>query len=281
MGKGLLRRVLWIGLVAVLISVFWAFFREVSVEWFRSPVFSYGVAVAPICAFLIWQRRSKLAALRREPWNAGLAVVVVGGVLQAMGSLSGVLLVSGMALVVVLMGITAFLWGKAHARNVALPLAFLIFMVPWPSYVVGNLSWRLQLLATTVSARALAFLGVPVYQDSNLLFLPNYALDVAEACSGTRSLFALTALAVTLGLLTEGRWRTRLLLIALGPTMAFVTNVIRIVGTGLAARWMGRTATEEALHTVWGILAFLLGIAVLLATQKVLRWLSCKFASAS
>jgi exosortase len=198
-----------------------------------------------------------------------------------MGELSGILLLSGTGLIAAFIGMAAFLWGKRQCQLVALPLAFLIFMVPLPSYMLGMISWRLQAGASTVSTGLLQRLGIPVFQDGNLLVLPNYVLTVKEACSGTRSVFALMALAVLLGVLNKGRWVPRLLLFASAPGIALLSNIIRIVGTGLAAYFFGEVAVQETLHVMWGIIVFVIGVAGLLGMNKGLQWASERFASVS
>jgi exosortase len=114
--------------------------------------------------------------------------------------------------------------------------------------------------------------GIPVYQDGNLLRLPNYVLEVREACSGTRSVFALLALAIVLGITSEQKWWKRLLLIALAPALAVFGNILRIVGTGLIASHDGRLAANESLHSAWGIVVFLVAVSFLFGFQRVMRW---------
>jgi len=91
-------------------------------------------------------------------------------------------------------------------RLVAAPMLVLTLMAPIPSYVLGQLSWHLKVTATAASSAVLRMAGIPVYQDGNLLRLPNYVLEVREACSGTRSVFALLALAIVLGIISEQKW---------------------------------------------------------------------------
>lgn len=273
--------VLLVVVACALALPFLGFFKSLGHEWVTDLSFSHGMVIPLISAFILWQLRSKLTALKARPWNPGLALTLVGCALQVMGTLSGVLLVSGLALILVLIGVTAFFWGKAVVREVSLPIVFLIFMAPLPSYALGSLSWRLQIASSTTSARLLRLFNVPVLQDGNLLILPNYALSVEEVCSGTRSLFALLALAAALGLLAERSWVIRVALIAAAPLMALMANVIRIVATSVAVHWFGHVATDEALHSIWGVLVFLIAVAVLLATQRLFRWLSYRFAPAS
>ena len=73
-------------------------------------------------------------------------------IFQSLCSRMGSLIVCGIALVLVLMGIVGFQWGLRRLRIVAVPLAFLLLMVPLPSYLTGQFQWHLKTMAGTVSA---------------------------------------------------------------------------------------------------------------------------------
>lgn len=247
-------------------------------KWLDEPEFSYGIVIPIIAAYLLWVRRAQLREQRIAGRSTGLAMVLLGCGLQVVGSLSGTLLVSGIALVFTLLGILLYLGGASHFRIAALPVAILILMVPLPSYAVGQVSWYLQEGASTISSSALRLLSVPVYRDGNLLNLPNYVLEVKQACSGSRSIFALLALALILGFSIERKWWARILLVAAAPLLAVGANIVRIVGTGLIARQWGALAASESLHAAWGVIVFLVAVMGLLAFQRFLQWAANEYA---
>jgi len=255
-----------------LLFAFGSFLAVLVRTWLGDPEFSYGLLLPLIVALLIWRRRDRLRKEELSAWLPGLWILVAGCALQVLGSMSGSLLLSGIAFATAVIGITGFLWGRERLRVVSGPLALLILMVPLPSYMVGELSWHLQAAASTVSGTVLGFLGVPVYQDGNLLRLSNYVLEVKQACSGSRSIFALLALACVLGVSSERKWWIRVLLVAAAPVLAVGANVVRIVGTGLIASEWGDLAANESLHAAWGILVFVIAVLGLLGLQRLFQW---------
>jgi|SRR5579859_226365 len=269
---------LWLGLLIALFLPFSTFLASLCRTWLNDPEFSYGILIPVIAAYLLWTRRLRLAEESKAGHGSGLILVGAGCGLQIAGSLSGTLLVSGIALVLVLMGVLLFLWGGRILRIAIVPLALLILMVPVPSYAVGQVSWQLQAAASTASSAVLRLLSVPVYQDGNLLHLPNYVLEVKQACSGSRSIFALLALALILGLSVERKWWARVLLVTAAPILAVGANIVRIVGTGLIARQWGSLAANESLHATWGIVVFVIAVTGLLALQRSLQWTSKEYA---
>ena len=76
-------------------------------------------------------------------------------------------------------------------------------MIPLPNIIIQPVTFPLQLLAARVSTEMLRLVGVPVLREGNMIMLARLPLDVAEACSGIRSLLTLVTLAIIYGYL----WR--------------------------------------------------------------------------
>jgi exosortase len=272
------RVALWIGLAVLLLLPFSAFLKALGTAWSENPEFSYGILVPFIVIYLLWHRREQLQDSLDGGRITGLVIAISGCALQILSSRSGSFLLAGIALVMAILGTILYLWGPNCTKIAAAPVALLLLMIPLPAYVTGELSWRLQGVASTVSSMVLRVLGTPVLQEGNLLKLPNYALEVKQACSGSRSLFALIALAFVLGLSVTRKWWVRVLLVAVAPALAVGANILRIVGTGLIARRWGALAADESLHMIWGILVFVIAVLGLLGTQRFLRWATNEYA---
>ena len=101
-------------------------------------------------------------------------------------------------------------------------------------------------------------IGIPVFQDGNIIHLANSSLGVAEACSGLRSISSLSVLALVLGYLLDARLGARAILFLLAIPTAISVNVLRIVGTALVAERNLQLA-EGFYHTFSGWLVFLVG----------------------
>src|SRR5689334_4954696 len=138
MKKRLTRYLIWLGLALAVLMPFWNFFRAVSHEWFTNPMFSFGVLIPLISLYLVSVELSANRDLQMQWSYWGLPLILVGCVLHVMATLSGILLLSGVALTVVLIGMVAFLWGGKQAKLLTPPLSLLMFMVPWPPYTIGN-----------------------------------------------------------------------------------------------------------------------------------------------
>lgn len=269
---------MWAVLAAFLALPFASFFKTLGKAWMENAEFSYGILIPFIVVYMLWKRRERLQIAAVPGRFVGLAVASFGCGLLVVSSLSASLLLAGIAWVTTLLGTILYIWGASSTRIAAPPVALTILMVPLPPYVTGELAWNLQGLASTVSSSILRSLGTPVLQEGNLLRLPNYALEVKNACSGSRSLFALIALALVMGVTTTRNWWIRVLLVAIAPVLAVGANIFRIVGTGLIARHWGAIAADESLHMFWGVLVFVIAVVGLVGFQRFLTWATNEYA---
>jgi exosortase len=167
----------------------------------------------------------------------------------------------------VVAGAVLYVWGGQHFRILVFPLAFLLLMIPLPAIVFNQVAFPLQLLASRAGETAIAAAGIPVLREGNVLQLPHSALEVAEACSGIRSLVSLLTLGIVLGYFAERRPWARVV-IALGAVpIAILANAARVAGTGLMAQWVSPAAAEGFFHSFSGWLMFVVAFLGLLAVQ--------------
>lgn len=229
------------------------------------------IAFVPfISAYLIWQARSKLAALPESSSGRGLAVLLVGLSLYLLGQIGQMQVVSNLAIALSAVGLIWYNLGDAKARSIAFPLFFLLFVVPMPNALVTLVSFPLQLFATAVSANAMDAIGIPVLREGNMLYFAHTQLEVAEACSGIRSMMAFLMLGALFAYLTRGRAGRRLLLVALAVPLAVVMNILRVTGTGILAYAYDDRIARGFLHEFSGLVVFAAGFCVMAGLHVIL-----------
>jgi exosortase len=239
-------------------------------DWATDDNYSHGFVVAPLAGYFAWRRRSALAAAPLRPSRWGLVLVGVSVVMLFAGALGAELFVSRTSLLILVAGALLYLLGPAHLRILAFPVAFLALMIPLPAIIFNQIALPLQLFASRVGALALTTAGVPVLREGNVITLANTTLEVAEACSGIRSLVSLVTLAIVLGQFAESRRWIRQVLVAAAIPVAIAANAARVAGTGLAAHYIGPAAADGFFHAFSGWFMFLMALALLLATQRLL-----------
>jgi exosortase len=140
--------------------------------------------------------------------------------------------------------------------------------------VVNAVTLPLQLVASQIAEASLMTVGVPVYREGNVLLLPSAALEVAEACSGLRSLVSLGALSVLLAWATESRTPARVVIVAAAVPVAVLMNGLRVALTGLASEAWGPSVATGSWHTFTGWLTFVAAMGSLMLLQRLLQAVS-------
>jgi exosortase len=266
----------WQGILLALL-VAWLYFPILSRlldQWWHDPNFSHGFFVPAFSLFILWQDRAHLAALPRRPSSWGLLITALALVVLIVGSLGAELFLSRVSFVIVIAGLIVFFLGWRFFRAVLFPWAFLLLMIPIPAILFNQITFPLQILASKAAATILPVLGVPVLREGNVINLPAMPLEVAQACSGIRSLLSLGTLAIIYGYLMESRnWLRTVLALASIP-IAVVANGMRIVGTGLLVQYWDPDKAEGFFHAFSGWLIFVVSLGLLFLLHKllVLAW---------
>ena len=245
-------------------------FAKLVHDWGADDNYSHGFLILPLALYFAWERRARLTRAAARPSVAGLALVAFSLAVLAAGVLGAELFLTRISMLGVAAGVIVFMLGWSQLRVLAFPLAFLLLMIPIPAIVFNQVAFPLQLLASRFGELALTLAGVPVLREGNLITLANTTLEVAEACSGIRSLVSLITLALVYGYFLERRTWVRVVLVGAAIPLAIATNGARIAGTGLAAYFISPSAAEGFFHTFSGWLVFVLAVLLLLAVHGLL-----------
>ena len=240
-------------------------------DWATDDNYSHGFLIVPISLYLAWERRDQLLRAPLVPSSLGLIVLIGGIALLITGVLGAELFVTRIALLVVLTGSILYIFGWTHLRLLAFPLALLLLMIPIPSIIFNQVAFPLQLLASRFAADVLSLWGIPVLREGNVIILAHTTLEVAEACSGIRSLMSLITLGILLGYFTESRLWVRWVLAVITIPMAILANGLRVAGTGILAHYWGSEAAEGFFHTFSGWLIFGFAFGMVLLIQWLIR----------
>lgn len=242
-------------------------------EW-RQPEYSHGWLIPAVSLLLLWQRRGAILAARNSGAWAGAALVGLALAVLMASRMSLMLTPAAIGFALTLVGLGLATLGARAMRPALLPLAFLLFALPMPGTAYYLLSTELQLLSSAMGAEALRLAGVSVHLDGNLIDLGTYRLQVAEACSGLRYLFPLSAFGFLCAWLFRGPlWARALVLFAVAP-ITVLTNALRIALTGLLVEHGSIALAEGFLHLFEGWAIFLLALLLLWGLMALLRRLA-------
>ena len=239
-------------------------------DWNNNPDYSHGFLVPFLSVYFIWERWSSLIdeTPRSSFWGIGL--LSLGLFSLVVGLIGAELYVQRMSLLVVLSGLVLLILGWKYLWLLSLPIGFLIFMIPLPAIVVNTIAFPLQLFAAQTATFCLFSLGIPVLREGNLIMLASTTLEVAEACSGLRSLLSLLALGTVYGYFSQDVIWKRWVLVLLSIPIAIIANAARVSGTGILAHFFGEEAAEGFYHTFEGWLVFIVAFVLLFICGVIL-----------
>ena len=261
-------------LSALLLWLYAPVLVHLATQWWHDPNFSHGFFVPLFSAYVLWQDRDRLARIPAAPSWPGLLLLAFALSVLIVGQLGAELFLARLSLLLALAGLVILFRGWLFFRAILFPWAFLLLMIPIPVILFNQITFPLQLLDSRVSAYVLELLGVPVGLNGNVLQLAAMPLNVAEACSGIRSLMSLLTLAIMYGYLLEKRMWVRWLLAIASVPIAIAANSVRIIGTGLLVQHGYADQAEGYFHASWGLIIFVLSLLMLYALHAILRWLS-------
>jgi exosortase len=237
-------------------------------QWWTDPNFSHGFFVPVFSAFVLWQNRTRLRAIVPKPSLWGLPIIVISLAMLLVGTFGVELFLSRVSLILLMCGAVVFFLGWTMFRAVMFPLCFLVLMVPIPAIVFNEITLPLQILASKLSAWTLPLCGVPVLREGNIINLPAMPLEVAQACSGIRSLMSLATLAIMYGYLMERLTWVRIALALASVPIAVAANGLRIVGTGLIVQYWDPDKAEGFFHVFSGWMVFVFSLLMLFALHR-------------
>jgi exosortase len=242
-------------------------------DWRIDPNYSHGFLIPIMSGYFLWQRRGVLPAPQQGGAIPGLCTVLVGLGIFILGHLSGEFFTMRFSLLVVLAGTVTYAAGLGFLRAIAFPLGFLLFMIPLPYLIYNSFAFPLKLFVSQVSVTILQVLGYTVLREGNIISFPSTTLEVADACSGMRSIISLLALAAAAAYLSLKGWRRKVVLVALAVPIAVAVNAFRVIVTGMLANRYGARAAQGFYHEFAGLVIF--GAAILLLGAAA--WLLSRF----
>ncbi len=242
-------------------------------SWKREE-FSHGYLIPVVSLYLMLQKFPKLAGrqLKHQAW--GVPVLLVGVMGYFLGELSSIYTLIQYGFIIALVGVAISVIGGTGAAIMAVPLGYLLFMVPLPNFLYVNLSSHLQLLSSALGVFLLRLLDVSVFLEGNVIDLGSLKLQVVDACSGLRYLFPLMSFGFLVATLYRAAfWKRSLLFLSTIP-ITIMMNSFRIMVIGLSVNTWGISAAEGFMHDFQGWVVFMACLGLLVIEMMLIHRLS-------
>ncbi|MFH1892117.1 MAG: exosortase/archaeosortase family protein [Candidatus Zixiibacteriota bacterium] len=260
-------------LVMLVILIYLPVLADLVLDWYEDPNYSHGFLIIPVAIWFVWRQREELASTPISTNMWGFVGVLVSLAIFIVGTAGAEYFSVRFSFVLLLASLALYLLGTQIFRKIWFAFFFMLFMIPIPYVIYYSLTFPMQLFASKIASFALGFIGLPLVRLGNVLHIPGgQALEVAEACSGLRSIVSLLALGALLAYFTQETRIKALILFASTVPIAILGNVVRITFTTVGTYAISENFVDGILHEMSGMLVFLFSMIMLFIVSSILRW---------
>lgn len=232
----------------------------------------HGWLIPLVSIFVVYRERRKLAAASRAIDNRAIVIVVLALVLYWAGYRSQQPRLGVICLIVLFWAIPFYLYGKAVARVLLFPVAYLLFAMPMG--FLAAFTFPLRLFACKTAVFILNGLYITAFRQGTTIYFQKAEglhLDIADPCSGLQSVIALTALTAAYAYLAQkGRVRKWILFLSSLP-LAVAANIVRIITIALVAVSLGTQSAMKFYHDYSGFFVFAVATILMTGISSVLN----------
>lgn len=241
-------------------TVGWLWYRWTLGIWYNA----HGLLIPFIVAYLVYQdlRDDPDSGVRASPW--GFLFLVPSLVVLALDSAIGTQLLSAVALVTALPGLSLLLLGTERTKRLIFPLIIAALMLPIPAGFIAPLHLTLREISAWGAWNVVPLFGIPIMLEGTLLHLPRNSLLVADACSGFSTLYAAVTTALILAHWTQSKAKG-LVVILSAIVLSVICNIVRVTALTLLIHHTGTDLLKTPLHEISGLATFIVTLALLFA----------------
>ncbi|ROS06128.1 exosortase D (VPLPA-CTERM-specific) [Sinobacterium caligoides] len=244
------------------------------VQWWERDEYSHGYMIPVISLLLVLQSLPSLSKRSRSSSWAGVVLVVLSVGLWVVAELSSLFIISQYSFLLAIYAVSIAVVGWRGFFVVFIPLIYLVFMIPLPSFLYSNLSQTLQLISSQLGVMVVRAFDISVYLEGNVIDLGVYKLQVVEACSGLRYLFPLMSFGFLMAAVYKGKlWHKVVIFLSTIP-ITVLMNSFRIGLIGVTVEYWGIEMAEGVLHDFEGWVIFIACLFFLFLEIALLGFIS-------
>ena len=256
-------------------------YRWLTGHWSNVSNYSHGPLIPLIAVGLVFWKRRELMAQQIRPANWGLAGVALATGLYYFGVKATQPRIVVFSFVVLLYGLALALGGRGVFRVLFFPITFLLLMIPL-NFLDEMVGFPLRIFVAQTSTALLNWLGIEAIHVGTGIYSRVFRFDVADPCSGIRSLMALMTVTAAYAYITQESWWKRWILFLSSMPLAVLGNMARVISIALVAQVYGQEAAANIYHEWSGFILFpaalggmvVLGILLNLPYRRLLEnWL--------
>ncbi|HEY5653537.1 MAG TPA: exosortase/archaeosortase family protein [Pontiella sp.] len=230
--------------------------------------YSHGYIIPFFSLYVVWVKRRLFFEASKRVSNWGLMVIVGSLAIHWLGVKMQQPRLSLISLIGLIWGIPFYFWGWQVAKLLIFPCSYLIYCVPLN--FLNAVSGVLQRLATIMGFATLEAMGIECQRVGSQLISPYFRLNVEAACSGLRSLLALSAITAIYAYFTQKTFLKKWVLFLVSIPIAVLANVARINSIALVSITAGQEYGAGLHHDWAGYVLYVVALLLMVGCGKLL-----------
>ena len=266
-------------LTLLFVALNWWQFLNLNHRYLSDSNWTHGYIIPLFSLYLIYINRNEIFAVKRKVCFWGIPVMVLSFLTLLYGKIGiGNDWIPQLMMPFMIFGMVMFLGGAKFAWVLRVPIFFLLLMMPISQGWYTAIALPLQNIAAFMSGKILALFGVSVeVTASNIAIVSTsgklQSLDVAEACSGVKSLMAFITLGIVLAVIERRPLWQKLVIVGSALPITVICNIIRVAITANMFYLDKPELGEDFMHTATGMVLLIPAMILLFAVGKILNML--------
>lgn len=238
--------------------------------------YTHILLILPISAALISMQWESIRQFARPSVGLGATLLGIAALIAGASRLATLtpdlrLSLAMLALVICWIGSFALCYGPKVLRQLFFPLGFLLFLVPFPDFMLNAIVGYLQ-AGSALAARALfGAAGVPIVQDGSVLNIPGLTIEIAKECSSIRSSMMLLVTTLVLAQIFLQSPIKKVLIVAIAIPLSVAKNGLRIFIIAMLGTRVDPAFLHGRLHRQGGVVFFLAALVIVFFELWVLE----------
>lgn len=241
---------------------------------------SHGPIVLFTGLWLLWRQwpAALAVAVRPEDW-LWVGVLIVSLALYTFARITQIVELEGYLMYACLLVVLYSIVGARAMQRLWFPLFYLAFIFPPPETLVDAVTLPMKMELSKAAVGFLDLVGYPIGGEGVRIYIGQYELLVAAACSGLNSIISLSAISLFyIYVRHQAEWRYAALLVLLIVPVALVANFVRVLILILLTYHFGEAAAQGFLHNFAGVFMFAVALLTIYVADEAIRplWLRMK-----
>lgn len=234
---------------------------------------AHGPIVLLTGLWLVFRRWQEVKPFSETPpaWHVWVLLAALVP-MQMFARITQIVEIEGYLMYFVLLAVLYSIVGLKVMKRIWFPLFYLAFIFPPPETLVAAVTVPMKMWLSKAAISFLSMLGYPIGGEGVRIYIGQYELLVAAACSGINSIISLAAISLFyIYIRHQADWRYALLLGLFIVPVALIANFFRVLVLILLTYHSGEAAAQGFLHNFAGIIMFAIALISIFALDSVLK----------